>query len=169
MKLFLNITFNIKHDRLMYLMQQFEGAGFEVLEESVENVGLWITEVKTETIDKCDYVVVINQDVWLHCNFFQKVQHYLEMKLDCFGCERVLYSNADMGLIDAEEKNNPRLMFVHRLLVLGDIFKASRQFKEMYDEKPMICSIVDDKTFIGKNGRFHCEFLTSEILTNGSW
>ena len=169
MKLFLNITFNIKHDRLMYLIQQFEDAGFQVLEESVGNVGLWITEVKTETIDACDYIVVINEDVWLHSDFFPKVKEYLEMNLPCFGCERVLYFNAEMGLIDSEEKNNPRLMFVHKLTILGDIFKASKQFKELYHEKPLICSMLGDKDFIGKNGKFHGEKLTTEILSNGNW
>ena len=169
MKLFLNITFNIKHDRLMYLIQQFEDAGFRVLEESVGNGGLWITEVKTETIDACDYIVVINQDVWLHSDCFPKVKEYLEMKLPCFGCERVLYFNAEMGLIDSEEKNNPRLMFVHKLTILGDIFKASKQFKELYHEKPLICSMLGDKDFIGKNGKFYGEKLTTEILSNGYW
>ena len=91
------------------------------------------------------------------------------MGVECFGCERVLYVNNDMGLIDAMEAQNPQLIVLNKDLIVGDILKAMDNWREMYDAKPLIAAIVDDPTFISKRGKFHAEFLTAKHLNNGNW
>ena len=169
MKVFLNITTKIGYDKLMHLVRQFEQHGFEVVDTSPKFAGRWITSVPIEELGKADFVIVINEMLFFHQSFWKKVKGFLSLGVECFGCERVLYVNNSMGLIDTMEENNPRIVILHKDLVVGDILKAMDDFRELYDEKPLVASVVDDVEFIGKSGKFHAEFLTANHLNNGNW
>ena len=169
MKIFLNITFQIDYGKLIHIIRQFEEQGFTVEEHSVKFAGRWISSVPSATLENVDFVITMNQMLFFHKSFWKKMKTFMQIGVECFGCERVLYVNNDMGLIDAMEMQNPKLVVLNKELVVGDILRAMDNWREMYDSKPLIAAIVDDPTFISKRGKFHPEFLTAKHLNHGNW
>ena len=93
MKIFLNITFQIDYAKLIHIIRQFEEQGFEVEEHSVKFAGRWISSVPASTLENVDFVITMNQMLFFHKSFWKKMKTFMQIGVECFGCERVLYVN----------------------------------------------------------------------------
>lgn len=169
MKVLLNIPFQIEHPKLLWLIEQFEKNGFEVLSDSSEWVNHWVTQIPAFVIDKSDFVVTINDVLFFHESFWNKVEVYISKGCTVFGCDEILYCNNDMGLLKVKEQMQ-KLTFVAKAELLeNDVFHIMRKYKNLYSTKPQIAAMLNDTQFIKKNGKFYNEVLTSEMLNNGKW
>ena len=168
MKILLNIPFTTEYKHYLRIVEAFETNGFEVITESLEWCNHWITQIPAEVIDKAAFVVTINEVLYFHESFWNRVKIYIAKGCTVFGCDNVLYANNDMGLLEVTEQMQLLTFAAKQELLENNVFHIMRKYKNLYSVKPLIACMLNDTQFISKNGKFYNECLTAEILTNGT-
>jgi hypothetical protein len=163
-KIVLHIAEAINHQNLVRIVEAFEKNNFEIIGQFV---GMYFSEIPADLINESDYVVSINENVFFHADFFNKVWIYMNKNVNVFGIDEILYTNKDMGVMVAEVPN--RVSFFEKIALRVKGFRVLDTYKNMASDVPLVATVLEDVVFLKMSGKFYKERVTAEMLNDGRW
>lgn len=163
-------SFNCSDEHFQFLKSRFESVGFEVLNK---NVQCFITELSTDDLKAVDYVidfchVYFDSKYYVHQQFLEDLKELTKMGVAVIRFDSVLCFNRDMGIIETKNKFNFCNFAYKAEMLISNPVKVLMKNALSYKKKTLAIELTDT-AFIMQKGKFHKEFLTEEMLTNGNW
>jgi hypothetical protein len=164
-KILISTNFDLDYQNRMRLIDAFEKGGFEVSENIAVN--LMLTEIDTKVIDKVDYVVCINENVFFHQAFMNLVQLYINQGKQSFGLSEILYTNHELGCFVAFRNS---FFCLSKAMLLNDDWHILTGYQDIESQYILLAKELNVEAFISlKDGVFKKEFVTAKMYENGCW
>ena len=158
-KILISTNFDLDYQNRMRLIDAFEKGGFEVSENIAVN--LMLTEIDTTAIDKVDYVVCINENVFFHQAFMNLVQLYINQGKQSFGLSEILYTNHELGCFVGFRNS---FFCVSKAMLLTDDWHILTGYQDIESQYILLAKELNVEAFMYlKEGVFKKEFVTAKM------